>query len=118
MNRSVEGLVRGVDAVYSIDRERIRRRSALIRSTPALRLANASAMASLRDGFAQALLRTRVARSQLEGEVLGGAIASAPETGARYWEASGARQPLGRYIRRALLHLGRLGDAAPRQRRR
>jgi hypothetical protein len=56
--------------------------------------------------------------SRLEADVVGAAITSALEVGVQHWEEAGARQPLKAYVRRALLHLGRLGAAAPRGQRR
>lgn len=107
----LEALGDSLARVYKQDHARILRRAQLILSQPAIAAAAAAGRDALRRGLAQVLLSGRAARSDLEAEVLAGALAAALEAAVAHWVRSGGRAALQKTLRRALGHLGRLAGS-------
>lgn len=99
-----------VDTVMAVDRDRVLRRSRLMERESALRAANVSALGGMRDGLAGTLVRSGGCDDGLEAAVVAGAVTFALEAAVRDWTAARGCEPLGAVVRRALAHLGRLGD--------
>ncbi len=104
-----EGLVEAVGAVYRQERERLLRRTRLIRTDPTLERASAMELVAMRDGLAEALA-TSSTIDRFEAEVLAAAIIGALEVAIRQWERRGGRRSLDGLVRRALGHLHAFGD--------
>jgi AcrR family transcriptional regulator len=98
-------LSRAIESVYAADADRILRRARLIGTEPALREANGSALATMRDGVTRSLLRSRACRDELEAEVVAGAVVVALEAATGRWAQANGRKPLGGFVRRALSRL-------------
>jgi AcrR family transcriptional regulator len=98
-------VVRAVEKIYGADGSRILRRTRLIHSEPKLRQANATSLGSMRDGLANALLRSNASRDEMEAEVVAGAVAVALESAVRRWERSDGAQSLSAFIREAMRSL-------------
>jgi AcrR family transcriptional regulator len=101
-------LSRAIESVYAADADRIRRRARLMRAEPALRQANASALAAMRDGLARSLSAAGICEDEFEAEVIAGAVASTLETAVRHWEKSKGKKPLCPFVTDALQRLRRL----------
>jgi len=89
-----EGLIASLDEVYGEDRERILRRARLIEETPPLEAAMAADRTALARALTGVFLAKRACRSELEAEVLAGAIAGLLDAAVRHWLRKQGRTPL------------------------
>jgi AcrR family transcriptional regulator len=107
----LEALVEALDGVYAQDAERILRRARIIMQHPAVARAATTGQAALMRGIVAVLLERRACRSELEAEVVAGAMVATLEVAARQWVRGDGKPALRRYLQRSFAFLERL--AAP-----
>lgn len=107
-----EALVASLDEVYGQDRERILRRARLIEANPALEAATAADRAGLARALTVVFLEKRACRSELEAEVLAGAIAGLLDAALRHWLRKKGRTPLRDVFRSAFDSLAQAGRSS------
>lgn len=102
-----------LDEVYRRDKTRILRRARLIAVVPALAAGAAADAAAMRGALAEALVRSKRARSAFEAQVIAAALTGVIVAAVEAWVACAARRPLLSHIERALDTLASLAVAPP-----
>ncbi|WP_375767401.1 TetR/AcrR family transcriptional regulator [Archangium gephyra] len=110
MEATREALVASLDEVYGEDRERILRRARLIEANPALEAATAADRAGLARALTAVFLEKRACQSELEAEVLAGAIAGLLDAALHHWLRKKGRTPLRDVLRSAFDSLAEAGQ--------
>jgi AcrR family transcriptional regulator len=98
----LDALISALEPIYEKDSERILNRSQLIVSIPSVWSAWLAEQAELRAGLFQELKRAKISRSDIELEVLAGAITVALETAVVHWTKAHGKLTLQTLLSRAL----------------
>lgn len=103
-------LTSALSRFYRDEGAHILRRTRLARSIPSVMRESEADQRQLRAALAATLRRSGRARSDLEANVLAGALGAALLAGIESWLDGDGRQPLGRCLSRAFRCLGAIGD--------
>jgi AcrR family transcriptional regulator len=99
------GLVGALDRIYEADARRVFRRSKLAVKEPALRLANAPALAEMRAQLGAVLVLSYAGMSEARADLLAAVVVVALEIAVNRWIQEQGREPLRTYFREVFADL-------------